>query len=291
MYPQRFTTATPAGREHWIYKLFVEQDIPEDVLKLFAKAEKVPRPVIEWWGGTIEENKHNLDPAFYASMLTAYPPGWLRQQEIEGEFVDAGGLLGDPAWFQDKMLGAIPSDVVLKQVVRYWDLAATEKKIAGKRSDDPDETVGTLLGWDGYNFYIMDQLAGYWEWDEILTKISQIAAFDGPTVPIYVEQEPGAGGKNQVAAVAKDARLAAYSVRAHKPDGDKIMRANIWFAEASDGRIFILRGLWTNHFFSQLGSFPVGRKDDTIDSMSGARMCVAPIRQWKKMKFMAIGMG
>jgi len=288
--PQRFTTATPRGKDNWVYTLFVKREVPEEVIKLMAMEEE-ERSLVEWWGGTISDNKENLDPGFYASMLMAYPPGWMREQELEGEFVDEGGILGDVGWFKDKMLGRIPDNVVLKTVVRYWDLAASEKKISGKRADDPDETVGTLVGWDGYNFYIMDQVAGYWEYKEIKTKISQIAAFDGPTVPIYVEQEPGSGGKNQVADIADDVRLAAYSVRAHKPEGDKIMRANIWFAEAANGRVYIVRGLWTDHFFSQLSSFPVGRKDDTIDSVSGARMCVAPIRQWKKMKFLAVGMG
>ena len=289
--PQRFTTATPRGKDHWIYNLFVKRDIPDEVMELFNELGGIKRPIIEWWGGTIKDNRANLDPGFYAAMLMEYAPGWMREQEIEGQFVDEGGILGDPAWFKEKMLGSIPEDVALKSVIRYWDLAASEKKIAGKRSDDPDETVGTLMGYDGYNFYIMDQVAGYWEWKEIKKKISQIAAFDGPTVPIYIEQEPGAGGKNQVAAIAEDVRLSAYSVRAHKPEGDKIMRANIWFAEAASGKIFIVRGLWTDHFFSQLSSFPVGRKDDTIDSVSGGRWCLAPVRQWKKMKFLAVGLG
>ena len=286
--PQRFTTATPRGKDHWVYNLFIKREVPDEVVKMFEEIGGETRPMVEWWGGTIADNKENLDPGFYASMLMAYPPGWMRQQELEGEFVDEGGILGDPAWFKDKMLGAIPEDVVLKTVVRYWDLAASEKKIAGKRSDDPDETVGTLMGWDGNYFYIMDQLAGYWEYKEIKEKIALVAAYDGQTVPIYIEQEPGSGGKNQVADIAADDRLGNYSVRAHKPEGDKILRANIWFGEAASGRVFIMRGLWTDHFFSQLSSFPVGRKDDTIDSISGARMCVAPIRQWKKMKFMAI---
>jgi len=289
--PQRWTTATPRGKDNWVFNLFVKEEIPDEVIKLFAELGGIKRPLIEWWGGTIDDNLPNLDPGFYATMLLAYPTGWLRKQEILGEFVDEGGLLGDPAWFKDKMLGSIPENVALKSVIRYWDLAASEKKIAGKRSDDPDETVGTLMGYDGYNFYIMDQVAGYWEWKEITKKISQIAAFDGPTVPIYIEQEPGAGGKNQVAAIAEDVRLSAYSIRPHLPEGDKIMRANIWFAEAASGKIFLVRGLWTDHFFSQLSSFPVGRKDDTIDSVSGARMCIAPVRQWKKMKFLAVGLG
>jgi len=52
--------------------------------------------------------------------------------------------------------------------VRYWDLAASEKKIATKaKRNDPDETVGAKLSWDGENFYIEDQHCGHWLWKQI----------------------------------------------------------------------------------------------------------------------------
>lgn len=283
--PQAFVSSTPRGKEHWMYDLFVEQNIPQEALSLLQDSG---RKMASIHFGSIADNKGNLDPTFYASMLASYPSGWLRKQELEGEFVIEGGILGNPAWLEGKVIDRIPEDVTIRSIVRYWDLAASEKKLTGKKADDPDETVGTLLGWDGTNFYIMDQVSGYWEYKEIKEKIKATAMLDGLTVPIYIEQEPGAGGKNQVGDIGDIPGLEAYSIRPHKPEGDKVLRANIWFGEAAAGKIFMLRGLWNDHFMSQLSIFPIGRHDDTIDSMSGARLCVAPVRMWKKIQFLNV---
>ena len=35
--PQAWITTTPKGRDHWIYKFFVLQDIPEDAIKAFEE--------------------------------------------------------------------------------------------------------------------------------------------------------------------------------------------------------------------------------------------------------------
>ena len=283
--PQAWVTFTPRGLGHWTYKLFVKQDISEESFAAFAGQD---RPLVEWFRGSIDDNKDNLDPGFYASLLAAYPPGYLRDQELKGEFVEAGGILGDPAWFKNKIIAKIPEDVIIKAYVRYWDLAASEKKVAGKRSDDPDETVGTLMAWDGKDFYIMDQVCGYWGYDQIKQNIALVAEQDSKLVSIYIEQEPGAGGKNQVADIAKLESLSGYTVREHKPEGDKVLRANLWFGEAAQGRVYLIRGSWIDGFLEQLSSFPIMRHDDRIDSVSGARMCIAPIRKWKQVEFLAI---
>ncbi|MBU2374785.1 MAG: hypothetical protein KJ744_02425, partial [Bacteroidetes bacterium] len=89
------------------------------------------------------DNQKNLDPLFFASMLATYPVGYMRDQELYGLFADPGGNLGDAKWFEGRVLQAHVESA--KNRVRYWDLAATEKKIAGKKITDPDETVGTLL--------------------------------------------------------------------------------------------------------------------------------------------------
>ena len=115
---------------------------------------------------------------------------------------------------------------------------------------------------------------------------------DGPYVEIYVEQEPGAGGKNQVAAIAKHLaeELPNFVVKGHLPRevGDKVMRANYWFSEASQGKIWLISGEWNSEFLKQLSSFPIGRHDDKIDSVSGARAVLAPIRKWKKIPFLKV---
>jgi phage terminase large subunit-like protein len=66
------------------------------------------------------------------------------------------------------------------------------------------------------------------------------------------------------------------------------MRANTWFAEASQGRFYLVLGEWNRPFLKQLGGFPSFKHDDKIDSVSGARHCIAPIRTWKNITFLAV---
>lgn len=297
---QAWITTTPKGKHHWIYKFFVLKDIPEDALEEFEKAA-VGRELIEMYHGTIFDNKSNLNPVFYANMLTAYPSGWLRQQEVDGKFVDEGGNLGDRSWFRGKVLPHPPEIVTGR--VRYWDLAATEKKTVGQEKNDPDETVGTKMSWieDGSvndkgvreigKFYIENQRSGFLKYEEILDLIIEVAELDGPYIPIYLEQEPGSGGKNQVAAIAKHIKEklgSQYRVYGHSPReiGDKVMRANVWFAEAANGQFYLVHGNWNEGFLEQLDEFPAGKKDDKIDSVSGARHTIAPIIAFKDIEFL-----
>ena len=79
-----------------------------------------------------------------------------------------------------------------------------------------------------------------------------------------------------------------FDIDGHKPEGDKVVRANIWFAEASEGIIYIVKGDWVDSFFRILSGFPIVRHDDEVDSVSGARITCAPIRTWKKIDFIHI---
>lgn len=289
--PQSWITTTPKGKLHWIYDFFVKENIPEEAVELFKK-EAPHRELLDFYFTTIHANKSNLDPAFYASMLSMYT-GWLKVQELDGGFVDQGGVLGDIAWFNNKFV-VEPPDIFAR--VRYWDLAASEAKIVrGIKKNDPDETVGTRMSWDKINdsFYIEHQVGGLWEWKAIKEVILETAKIDGPYVKIFIEQEPGAGGKNQVAELEDHIRtnLPGWTIAGHRPEGDKIMRANIWFAEAQNGKIFIVRGDWNENFLDQFASFPEARHDDRVDSVSGARVTLAPIRNWKKLDFITVNYG
>lgn len=284
--PQAWITTTPRGKEHWIYKFFVKQEIPEEVIQQFAETSN--RPLIEWFHCSIEDNKENLDPGFYVSMLASYPASWLRSQELDGLFVDEGGVLGQAEWLTGNTVSAPPLDI--KSKLRYWDLAASERDVArGAKRTDPDDTVGTLLSWDGTDdFYIEDQVGGQWSWEKIKDVIIQVAMMDGPAVPIYVEQEPGAGGKNQVAMVASFPELKGWIVRAHVPEGDKVIRANPWFAEASQGHVHMVSGKWNAKLVAQFSSFPLGIHDDFVDSVSGARQVIAPVKKWRRIDFLSL---
>ena len=197
--PQSWATTTPKGREHWVYKFFIEKDLPQEVIELLQKDDRI---LIETFRGSILDNKDNVDPGFYASIVSAFPSGWLRAQEVEGDFAEEGGKIGDRRWFDGKIIPAPPEYV--KKRVRFWDLAATEKKQA---TDDPDEAVGTLMS-KRYDadikkdmFCIEHQVGGCWAWEQLLEAIVATARHDGIEVPIVLEEEPGSGGKNQVEAV------------------------------------------------------------------------------------------
>jgi predicted phage terminase large subunit-like protein len=287
--PQAWATFTPNGADHWTTSFFIDMDIPEDAKELFEKLAG-NRPLIEAFHGTIFDNQANIAPEFMASMLAAYPSGWLRQQEIYGEVVKKEGALGDSSWFDGKLIPAPPEG--MRHRVRYWDLAATEKKITGKKVNDPDETVGTLMSWDGKEtFYIEDQVCGFWAWDDLKKNILDTARIDGELVKQVVEQEPAAGGKNQVAELTnylRDKLPGHSSLEGYRPEGDKVMRANTWFAEAKMGKIFIVNGIWVQPFFNQLNCFNLCRHDDKIDSVSGARYSIAPIKKWAKIDFLSL---
>lgn len=301
--PQSFVTTTPKGKYHWIYKFFVEKNIPEDALEAFEK-EGLGRELIEMYYMSLLDNQDNLDPGFFASLLAAYPAGWLRQQEVFGKFVDAGGNLADSSWFRDKMVDEPPEEVNGR--IRYWDLAATEKKISKHdKKNDPDETVGTLMSmvkrfeekdekkiYIGKNdFYIEEQQSGFWEWDDIKSNIVRVAKEDGIAVKVVVEQEPASGGKNQVAelnSVLQKEIPGHPGCEGYRPEGDRIMLANIWFAEAKEGFVYIVKGDWVKGFFEQVDTFPNAKHDDKITSVSGARINLSPVKKWKRIKFLKL---
>ena len=282
--PQAWATYTPKAFDHWTYKFFIEQEFTDDMLKLLEKfATQSDRPLIEWFKGEKDDNLTHLDEGFQMSMMMANPTGYLRKNEVEGEYANEEGALGDSSWFQgEHLLEAIPEWADKR--IRFWDLAASEKKVG----TDPDETVGSLLSCDKpkQRFCIENQVGGWWLWDTIKHNIVEQAKLDGPHVKVYIEQEPASGGKNQVAELKNALKEAVpgISVEGHDPkkDGDRVLAANVWFGEASVGLWYMVKGAWNPKFTSQLDTFPEGAHDDRITSVTGARHSIAPIRKWSK---------
>lgn len=289
--PQAWATYTPMGTEHWTTKFFLNEEIPEEVVALLQELDD-GRPLIECFHGTMIDNKANLDPGFFTAMMMAYNDNsWMKAREVYGEVADEGGALGDRTWFDNKIVDKVPFDY--KKKIRYWDLAGSEKKLKiTKRKNDPDENTGTLFSWDGKkDFCIEDQIAGRWTWAAFKDKIVEVATKDGPLVPIFIEQEPGAGGVNQVEELKiyiKEKCPVHVVVDGHRPEGDKVMRAQPWFSEAQAGHIYMLKGSWNNPFLNQLASFPMGMHDDKVDGVSGARQIIAPYKTWKEIEFIAL---
>ena len=197
-----------------------------------------------------------------------------------------------------RILDKAPENVIKR--VRFWDLAGTEKKSA---KDDPDESVGTLAssfflrdenGKRDTNWCFEHQVGGYWKWDDLLEAIANTARHDGPYVAVVLEEEPGSGGKNQVAAVRSYFKqfpeLAAHKVIGQKAKdvGDRVMAANHWFALAADGKMWIVRGAWNDRFLGQLDGFTQIEHDDRVTSGTGAMTWLRPFKGWAKVPFISL---
>jgi predicted phage terminase large subunit-like protein len=299
--PQAWCTTTPANSQHWTSTFFNGQLTPELLKILDEIGASKNTGLFRIVETNINRNKENLDPLYYASIIAAYPSGYLRAREVEGRVADETGSLGTRTWFveredkQERVIEVEP-DWIASQV-RFWDLAGTEKKMTPQgKKNDPDETVGTLVGTDSAKerFCIEDQIGGTWAWAKIKTMILHVAERDGQEVKIRFEQEPASGGKNQVAELIEIIKkeFPNYDVAGleAKKLGDRVSAANVWFAEAADGKWYIVKAPWNEHFFDQLDYFPnPAIHDDTITSTTGARHSIAPIRSWKRIPFLAIG--
>lgn len=300
--PQAWCTTTPANSQHWT-STFFNGEMTQELLKILedvgAKNNTGLFKIIQT---NIERNKENLDPMYYASIIATYPSGFLRAREVEGRVADEEGSLGDRHWFEDRedgkqrIIDYVP-DWIAHQV-RFWDLAATELKMTPQgKKNDPDETIGTLLGTDKTktDFCMEDQTGGRWAWKQIKEMILFVAEKDGPEVKICFEQEPASGGKNQVAELIEiiKTKFPNYDVTGleAKKLGDRVLAANTWFSEASEGKWWMVKGDWNEPFLGQLEYFPnPAIHDDRVTSATGARHKIAPIRKWKKIPFAAVGM-
>lgn len=147
------------------------------------------------------------------------------------------------------------------QRVRYWDKAGTD---AGG-----DYTAGVLMTKDDDGLYtIMDVTRGQWSALERERVIRHAAELDGFATAIWVEQEPGSGGKESAQATVRT--LAGFTVRAERVTGDKLTRAQPFAAQCEAGNVKLLRGAWNAAFLEELTMFPNGKHDDQVDAASGA---------------------
>lgn len=146
--------------------------------------------------------------------------------------------------------------------VRYWDKAGT-------KDGDGAETAGTLMHQmrDG-TFIIEDVQHGRWAALERETNIKHCATVDGRGVGVFIEQEPGSGGKESAEATIRN--LVGFTIAADRPTGDKQTRAEPYAAQVQGANVKIMRGAWNRAFLEQHQQFPNGKLKDMVDASSGA---------------------
>lgn len=205
----------------------------------------------------LRDNPH-LDRVEYEATLADLDPV-TRSQLLDGDWTARrpGGYFKREDF---AILDQLPAGIDL---VRYWDLAATEDP-----SGDPDYCSGCLGGEHEGRFVIGDIQRFRADPVDVERRIVQTAALDGPEVTIVIEQEPGASGKIVIDNYRRHA-LRGYTVQGDRPTGDKEVRARPLSSATDAGNVLLVRGRWVPAFLDEAEAFGMGGHDDMIDSTSG----------------------
>lgn len=150
------------------------------------------------------------------------------------------------------------------KLVRAWDLAATGEDEGGEA-----RTAGLKVGITSDDRIVVFHGAAELTSPERQREfLREIAAIDGPEVPISAPQDPGQAGKVQVASLAKllNNRTTHFSVES----GDKMTRADAPASQVNVGNVWVVRGEWNHEFAEELRSFPMSSRKDYVDALSRA---------------------
>lgn len=253
-----------AGKLRWFIRLndkLLWGDSREEVIQKYGPDE-LPKSVT-FIPATIHDNKILLskDPGYLANLKAL--PTVDRERLLGGNWKirPAAGLYFKREWCE--FVDVAPANL---EIVRYWDLAATEKR----EDNDPDWTVGVKLGRDKKTGLLYVLHVSRFREGPLVTRTNVLnsASADSKAVRIGLPQDPGQAGKVQ----AKDwtINLQGYNVSTRPERGDKIVRAGPFSAQAQAGNVKILKASWNDEFCSALEGFPDASHDDDMDAVAGA---------------------
>lgn len=153
----------------------------------------------------------------------------------------------------------------VSSMVRYWD----------KGSDEGCYTAGVLMiMMKDKSFIIKDVVRGRWTVGERERTIRQTAENDGEKVRVWVEQEPGSGGKESGQNTIRN--LSGFNATLDKVQGskkkpmDKITRATPFAVQVEIGNVSVVNGEWVPIYFNEMRAFPNSTFKDQMDASSGA---------------------
>ena len=242
--PLRIRAASnPGDRGHdWVRARFI------DSMTRDAEVKFIP--------SSLDDNPY-LDRDEYKKSLSGLDPV-TREQLLNGDWdIRPEGQMFKREWFN--IVDTYPADV---KTVRYWDKAAT--------AGGGDWTAGAHVGVKDGKTYIIDMVHEQLSSAGNQAVIKQTGAIDTKKVPIVIEQEPGASGKDVIDVYARYV-LPGYIFRGHKPTGSKAERASPLAAACEMGNVFIVKGAWNKAFIDELVVFPTeGAHDDQVDAAAGA---------------------
>jgi predicted phage terminase large subunit-like protein len=243
-------------------------DTPEELAERFPD---IPPKSATFIRASVYDNKALLavDPNYLANLHAQ--PLVDRERLLSGNWKvkPEAGKVFNRSWFE--IVDAAP---VGGTECRFWDLAATEKKMGDgsprgkKKSNDPDFTAGAKIRRVNGLYYILDAIAEQVGPTAADNLIKNTASQDGKECRVRWEMEGGASGVRDTQRIAS--MLAGYDCKGIRPEGDKITRAKGLAAQAEAGNVKMLRGPWNDRLLIHLHGQPDLPHDDEMDAASGA---------------------
>lgn len=180
--------------------------------------------------------------------------------QLQQRPVPLSGAMVNRGWF--RLCDAVPREA---RRVRYWDKAGTESGGA--------YTVGALLAMTGDGqIYVEDIVRAQLSWHKRNQLMVATAERDrmkyGNVVVIWIEREPGSGGKES--SEQSVIYLQGFMVRVDRVMDAKEVRARPFADQIEAGNVHVLRAPWTNDFLDEWETFPDSKYKDIVDSSAGA---------------------
>ncbi len=216
--------------------------------------------------------------------------GWLRSlpeveraRLLEGDWniVPSAGKIFNRDWFTQRLVksadvpthspalidayGRILTQSRQYKEVRFWDFAASERKLKGKQ---PDFSVGLKMRKIEDRYYIVDIVRFQESPANTDAIVLETAALDGKECVVRWEQESGASGIRDSAHLAT--KLDGYDAQGVTPLGDKVMRTRGIASQARTGNVYTVQAYWNDAFFNELHNAPDAQNDDQMDALSGS---------------------
>lgn len=202
------------------------------------------------------------DPNYKAKLLALDRVNRERLLDGNWDTKPSAGMYFRREWFE--VVERVPDQTI--KSIRYWDRAATKPSETNR---DPDWTVGLKFVKLPNKQWVITDIRRI---RESALKVEQFilatAGMDGIATTIWLEEDPGAAGKADIANILK--LLNQYHTKVNRPTKDKITRALPVSSQCEAGNVKILKGAWNAAFFSESENFPDGKHDDQVDALSGA---------------------
>lgn len=167
--------------------------------------------------------------------------------------VPSEGSLFNLDWF--RRYQAAP---VIGVKVQSWDTGT-------KDEDIHDPSVCTTWRQAGSGYYLLDVFRQRLQFPDLRRSVESLALRDNPDV-ILIEDK--GSGQQLIQVLKAETRLPIVAIPAIK---SKVARAQGISGTVEAGRVFLPdRSNWLADFESEIGSFPVGKHDDQVDSLTQA---------------------